>query len=178
MGQGRCSCLGCREAPRSNAWVLRRGQTHSRHWRENAPCITPGALEAQTNLASPRSGEKGPESASLESLAYVASVGQGRPAAPPPPHHVNSKGRPGFGMRRPKRCPQRGWRGGRGRPGKRGCTQGWDDWRGGGGAQEAPLLSFPHRASEGSEGRRRFGFVQGTCKYRPSNSICSCRFPI
>ena len=105
----------------------------------NPPCLTPA-----------RSGEQAGEFASLGGL-QVAGLGQGRPAAPPPSHHVTSKGRPGLGMRRPQRRPRRGRRScGGGREGKgRGRTRGWEDWRGGGGAQEGALF-----ARWGSEAKR------------------------
>lgn len=135
---------------------------------KNPPCLTPT-----------RSGEQAGQFASLGSL-QVAGLGQGRPAAPPPSHHVTSKGRQGFGMRRPQRRPRRGRQScGGGREGRgRGRTRGWEDWRGGGGAQEGAFSSPSARAGGARQGGRRFGFVQETCKYGPRNSICSCRFPI
>ena len=105
------------------------------------PCLTPT-----------RSGEQAGGFASLRGLP-AAGRGRGRPAAPPPSHHVTSKGRPGLGMRRPQRRPRRGRRaaaeGGKrqGPPPRLGGLAGWG-WGAGG------ALFSPQRARRGTEARR------------------------
>ena len=131
------------------------------------PCLTPT-----------RSGEQAGGFASLRGLP-AAGRGRGRPAAPPPSHHVTSKGRAARGLecgdlsvaRRARRAAAEGGKRQGPRP-RLGGLAGWG-WGAGGGP-------FPPNARAGGmrHGGRRLGFVQETCKYGPRNSICSCRFPI
>lgn len=131
---------------------LSRGQVQGGRWRVKTRRASLAGSTGQSDPGFAKSGETDPD------------PGSGDSAAPPPPRHVTSKGSLSLECGHLCSAPEE-------LVGRRGSA-GSADWRGGGGALEGPF----QRVSWWSEGRR-FGFVRGTCKYGPRNSICPLSLP-